>query len=142
MPVNELRLVLTVDDFEHATAFFRDALSLEQVAAWENDGGHAVLLDAGRASLEIFDQTQAWAIDEIEVRASIASASLSRDLHPPRGAIDFHRRRRDADGGSWTDRGGASWRCPQVRELRQRTAPADRYPCELKIHHRMARIAA
>ena len=72
MPIHELRLVLTVDDFDRATAFFRDALGLTQVAAWENDGGHAVLLDAGRATLEIFDQSQARAIDEIEVGRRVA----------------------------------------------------------------------
>ena len=72
MRILELRLVLTVDDFDHATAFFRDALGLAQVAAWENDGGHAVLLDAGRATLEIFDQSQARAIDEIEVGRRVA----------------------------------------------------------------------
>jgi methylmalonyl-CoA/ethylmalonyl-CoA epimerase len=72
MPIHELRLVLTVDDFDHATRFFRDALGLKQVAAWENDGGHAVLLEAGRATLEIFDQSQARAIDEIEVGRRVA----------------------------------------------------------------------
>jgi lactoylglutathione lyase len=72
MSTHELRLVLTVDDFDHATAFFRDVLGLRQVAAWENDGGHAVLLDGGRATLEIFDQAQARAIDEIEVGRRVA----------------------------------------------------------------------
>ena len=72
MPVNELRLVLTVDDFDRAIALFRDALGLKQVAAWENDGGHAVLLEAGHATLEIFDQAQARAIDEIEVGRRVA----------------------------------------------------------------------
>ena len=72
MAINELRLVLTVDDFDHATAFFRDALGLKQLAAWENDGGHAVLLDAGHATLEIFDEAQARAIDEIEVGRRVA----------------------------------------------------------------------
>ena len=67
-----MRLVLTVDDFDGATAFFRDVLGLPQVAAWQNDGGHAVLLDAGRATLEIFDQAQARAIDEIEVGRRVA----------------------------------------------------------------------
>lgn len=71
-PIHELRLVLTVEDFDHAIAFFRDALGLEQVAAWENDGGRAVLLDAGRARLEIFDEAQARAIDEIEVGRRVA----------------------------------------------------------------------
>jgi catechol 2,3-dioxygenase-like lactoylglutathione lyase family enzyme/heme-degrading monooxygenase HmoA len=68
----ELRLVLTVDDFAYVTAFFREALGLKQVAAWENDGGHAVLLDAGRATLEIFDEAQARAIDQIEVGRRVA----------------------------------------------------------------------
>ena len=67
MTARELRLVLTMDDFDRAVAFFRDTLGLNQVAAWENDGGHAVLLDADHATLEIFDQAQARAIDEIEV---------------------------------------------------------------------------
>src|SRR5256885_8280615 len=39
MATKELRLVLIVKDFDRATAFFRDALGLPQVAAWENDGG-------------------------------------------------------------------------------------------------------
>lgn len=71
-PIDEMRLVLTVDDFDYATAFFRDSLGLKQVAAFENDGGHGVLLDAGRATLEIFDHVQARAIDEIEVGRRVA----------------------------------------------------------------------
>lgn len=68
----ELRLVLTMDDFDGAVAFFRDALGLTQIAAFENDGGHGALLDAGRATLEIFDQAQARAIDQIEVGRRVA----------------------------------------------------------------------
>jgi catechol 2,3-dioxygenase-like lactoylglutathione lyase family enzyme len=33
MAITELRLVLTVKDFDRATAFFRDALGLKQLAA-------------------------------------------------------------------------------------------------------------
>lgn len=72
MATKELRLVLTVKDFDRATAFFRDALGLPQVGAWENDGGHALLLDAGHATLEIFDEAQARAIDQIEVGRRVA----------------------------------------------------------------------
>ena len=70
MSSSEMRLVLTVDDFDHAVAFFRDRLALSQLAVWQNDGGHAVLLDAGHATLEIFDDAQAGAIDDIEVGAA------------------------------------------------------------------------
>jgi len=59
-------------DFDRAVAFYRDTLGLTQLAAWENDGGHGVLLDAGRATLEIFDEAQAKAIDEIEVGRRVA----------------------------------------------------------------------
>jgi hypothetical protein len=36
MSINELRLVLTVEDFNRATALFRDALGLKQLVAWQN----------------------------------------------------------------------------------------------------------
>jgi catechol 2,3-dioxygenase-like lactoylglutathione lyase family enzyme len=61
-----LRVVLTVPDFERALAFYRDALGLEQIADWSSDDGRVVLLDAGRATLELFDETQAETVDKIE----------------------------------------------------------------------------
>ncbi|HEX7995933.1 MAG TPA: VOC family protein [Streptosporangiaceae bacterium] len=64
--VTELRVALTVDDFDQALAFYRDALGLEQLADWSTDDGRVVLLEAGRATLEIFDQAQAATVDEIE----------------------------------------------------------------------------
>jgi len=64
--VTELRVTLTVDDFDGALAFYRDALGLEQVADWSTDDGRVVVLEAGRATLELFDEAQAAAVDEIE----------------------------------------------------------------------------
>jgi catechol 2,3-dioxygenase-like lactoylglutathione lyase family enzyme len=64
--VSELRVVLTVSDFDGALAFYRDALGLEQLADWSSDGGRVVLLNAGRATLELFDEAQAEAVDAIE----------------------------------------------------------------------------
>jgi lactoylglutathione lyase len=72
MTTTEMRLVLTVTDLDSAVTFFRDALGLTQVAAFENDGGHAVLLLAGKATLELFDEAQAKAIDAIEVGRRVA----------------------------------------------------------------------
>jgi predicted enzyme related to lactoylglutathione lyase len=74
MAIREMRLVLTVDDFDNAVAFFRDAVGLEQLAEFHNDGGAGVLLDAGRATLEIFDHAQAEAIDQIEVGRRVAGS--------------------------------------------------------------------
>ena len=67
MTVQEMRLVITVEDFDRATSFFRDALGLHQIADFQNDGGRGALLDAGHATLEIFDEAQAVAIDDMEV---------------------------------------------------------------------------
>jgi len=64
--VTELRVTLTVDDFDQALAFYRDALGLEELADWSTDDGRVVVLKAGRATLELFDQDQAAAVDEIE----------------------------------------------------------------------------
>jgi catechol 2,3-dioxygenase-like lactoylglutathione lyase family enzyme len=64
-PVN-LRVVLTVPDFDEAVAFYRDALGLEQLADWSGDDGRVILLDAGHATLELFDERQAESVDGIE----------------------------------------------------------------------------
>jgi catechol 2,3-dioxygenase-like lactoylglutathione lyase family enzyme len=65
--VQELRITLTVDDFEAAVAFYRDALGLPQLEDWSSDEGRVLLLDAGRATLELFDERQAAMVDDLEV---------------------------------------------------------------------------
>ncbi len=62
----ELRVALTVADFDGALAFYRDALGLRQVADWSSDTGRVVLLEAGRATLELLDDAQATTVDRIE----------------------------------------------------------------------------
>ncbi len=64
--VTELRVALTVDDFDEALAFYRDALGLDQIADWSSDDGRVVVLEAGRATLELFDEAQANTVDRIE----------------------------------------------------------------------------
>jgi catechol 2,3-dioxygenase-like lactoylglutathione lyase family enzyme len=64
--VTELRVALTVDEFGQALAFYRDALGLEQVADWSSAAGRVVALDAGRATLELFDHAQAESVDAVE----------------------------------------------------------------------------
>ena len=46
--------------------FYRDVLGLEQVADWSSDEGSVVLLEAGRATLELMDEAQAALVDRIE----------------------------------------------------------------------------
>ena len=64
--MTELRVALTVQDFGQALAFYRDALGLEQVADWTSATGRVVVLDAGRATLELLDDAQAETVDAIE----------------------------------------------------------------------------
>jgi methylmalonyl-CoA/ethylmalonyl-CoA epimerase len=64
--VTELRVALTVADFGQALAFYRDALGLQQLADWSSESGRVVVLDAGRATLELLDYAQADTVDAIE----------------------------------------------------------------------------
>jgi catechol 2,3-dioxygenase-like lactoylglutathione lyase family enzyme len=56
LEVTELRVAVTVTDFEGALAFYRDALGLRQIADWSTEGGKVVLFEAGRATLELLDE--------------------------------------------------------------------------------------
>jgi len=73
-PVAELRVALTVADFDEAVAFYRDARGLEQVADWSGDDGRVILLSAGRATLELFDEAQAAKVDQIEAGSRVSGA--------------------------------------------------------------------
>ena len=70
--VQELRLVLTVSDFEAAVALYRDALGLEELSDWSDGDAKIVVLDGGRATLELINEEQAKAIDEVEVGSRVS----------------------------------------------------------------------
>lgn len=66
--VLQLRLVVEVDDFDAAVAFYRDVLGLPEQAAFEGEGdARVIILDAGRATLELANHAQVEMIDRIEV---------------------------------------------------------------------------
>jgi len=71
--IRQLRLVVTADDYEDAVAFYRDVLGMPELAVWSSpNGGSVILLDAGRATLEIKDPKNAAFIDEVEVGQRVA----------------------------------------------------------------------
>ncbi|MFG3644482.1 VOC family protein [Micromonospora sp. NPDC047762] len=71
--VRQLRLVVEATDHEAAVAFFRDALGLPEEAAFSGEGdARVVILDAGRATLEIANPAQKRLIDEVEVGRQVA----------------------------------------------------------------------
>lgn len=66
-PVRELRLALTVEDYEQAVAFYRDVLGLPVIQAWDQPTGSGAILDAGRATLELLSVAQTELVDRVEV---------------------------------------------------------------------------
>lgn len=72
-PVLQLRVVVEAEDFEAALAFYRDALGLPEQAAFEGEGdARVVILDAGRATLELANPAQKQMIDDVEVGRQVA----------------------------------------------------------------------
>lgn len=70
--VTELRVVLTVPDFDQAISFYRDALGLGQLEDWSTGEGRVILLEAGRATLELLDEAQAERVDQIEAGSRVS----------------------------------------------------------------------
>ena len=66
--VRQLRLVVRAEDYDRAVSFYRDDLGLPVEAAYSSDGGAEVMiLDAGRATLELSNPAQVDLIDRAEV---------------------------------------------------------------------------
>lgn len=63
----ELRVAITTQDYERLVKFYCLGLGIEPAAVWKNDGGKALMLEMGKATLEIFDERQAEVIDDLEV---------------------------------------------------------------------------
>ncbi len=71
--IRQLRLVVTAEDYDRAVEFYRDVLGMRVLDVWSSpDGGRGLLLDAGRATLEITDPKNAAFIDEVEVGRRVA----------------------------------------------------------------------
>ncbi|WP_155297221.1 VOC family protein [Spirosoma aerolatum] len=70
--VKELRLILTVDNLDELIRFYRDTVGLETSKEWHEETGNGIILDAGRASLELIDASHAARIDELEVGSRVS----------------------------------------------------------------------
>lgn len=85
----ELRMVIAVDDFERAVAFYRDEVGLNIDSEWDRDDGRGMLFDAGKATLEIFDRQQQQSNDMFEagrpigedVRLALKVADVDTAFH-------------------------------------------------------------
>lgn len=68
----ELRVAITTKDYEKLVKFYCLGLDIEPAAVWNNDGGKALMLNMGNATLEIFDERQAEVVDDLEVGKRIS----------------------------------------------------------------------
>jgi lactoylglutathione lyase len=71
-PVSELRLVVTAPDYDEAVRFYRDVLGMPERESYSSPDGRVMILEAGRATLEIADPAQAEFIDRVEVGRRVA----------------------------------------------------------------------
>ena len=71
-PVFELRVAITTQDYEQLVKFYCEGLGIEPAALWNNDGGHALILNMGKATLELFDEKQAEVIDQLEAEKRLS----------------------------------------------------------------------
>jgi methylmalonyl-CoA/ethylmalonyl-CoA epimerase len=71
-PILELRVALTAGDYERSMKFYCDGLGIDPSALWSNGGGRALILEMGKATLELLDEIQAAAIDQIEAEQRIS----------------------------------------------------------------------
>lgn len=70
--VFELRVAITTSDYERLVKFYCDGLGIEPAALWNNGQGQALILDMGKATLEIFDEAQAETIDQLEAEKRVS----------------------------------------------------------------------
>lgn len=82
-PIFELRVALTVSSFERSIKFYCAGLGLEPAQIWNNGQGQALILDMGKATLEIFDEAQRRTIDEIETGQQGVSGQVRFALQVP-----------------------------------------------------------
>jgi lactoylglutathione lyase len=71
-PVQETRIALTVENYPAAVRFYRDVLGLPALQEWDTPDGQGMVLDAGRATIELLSPDQAALVDRIEAGARVA----------------------------------------------------------------------
>ena len=62
----ELRIALTVDDWEAAVAFYRAVLGQDLAAHWTQPAGNVGVFEVPRATLEVLDAEAAAGVDDFE----------------------------------------------------------------------------
>lgn len=72
VPVGEMRIAITTGDYDRLVKFYCEGLGIEPAQFWNNGQGRALILEMGKATLEIFDESHAETIDQIEAGKRIS----------------------------------------------------------------------
>ena len=88
--VHQMRLVVEAADYDQAVHFFRDVLGMPEEAAFAEGGDdRVVILEAGRATLEIASSAHKEAIDEVETDGLTGSSiRLALEVDDTRSTTD------------------------------------------------------
>jgi catechol 2,3-dioxygenase-like lactoylglutathione lyase family enzyme len=78
VPVRQLRLVVTAEDYDAAVHFYRDVLGMTERDAVQPPNSRVMILDAGAGTLELAEPATAEYIDDIEVGRRVAGHIRSR----------------------------------------------------------------
>lgn len=70
--VRELRVALTVADYDEALRFYRDGLGLTVEESWERPDGSGAIFPAGRATLEVLSTKMAETVDQVEAGSRVS----------------------------------------------------------------------
>jgi methylmalonyl-CoA/ethylmalonyl-CoA epimerase len=66
-PILQLRVAITTSDYERLVKFYCDGLGIAPTAIWNSDDGNALMLEMGKATVELFDVRHAEVVDQLEV---------------------------------------------------------------------------
>jgi methylmalonyl-CoA/ethylmalonyl-CoA epimerase len=72
--VLQLRVAITTSEYQRLVKFYCDGLGIAPAAIWNSDGGNALMLEMGKATLELFDERHAEVIDQLEVERRVSGA--------------------------------------------------------------------
>lgn len=75
-PVIELRVALTVADYERIVELYCLGLGVEPAQVWhtEDGDGHGLMLELGRGTLEIFNEEYAAMVDQLEAGSRVSGS--------------------------------------------------------------------
>lgn len=70
--VLEMRVALTTQEYDRLVNFYSVGLGIEPAQLWTGEQDRAIILELGKATLEIFDEAHAEAVDQLEVGTRVS----------------------------------------------------------------------